>query len=952
MELMEQPPTDIRVFLDFRQSPLVSAAQWIGQSHRIGNLLDLSGYLVVLPTARGSQRFLQLIVEFSTQEKLNLIPPILTTIGDFPEYLYDAAQPLTSDLCQLLAWSKALQQSPPWEIEELFGKIGHLTAEQWQPHAQMISELHRRLASEVWSFRTVAREFKKLHKSSLEVKRWEALEAIQGRYYEILNEVGLWDKQAARSVAIRRKLCRANHQIILIGVADLNRATRSMLDLIRDHVRVLVAAPETLRDRFEEFGGLMTGNWLDAEIRFPCERIRVVDRFEDQAFAVSWCLSQLDGQFAADQITIGIPDADVEPQVERSLNAIGVAHRNLKGTPVKDTGPIQLMVAVLEYLEQQDYPTYAALVRHPDMFDWLAIQLKNRHWLSDLDDYQNQGLPDRIEIAARQPFGEFDESRRHSGGVKTLNAVHLTLSRLLKQLVGKPKSITSWTKPWISVLQKIYGNRLLDKNDLADQQTIAACHELLAALNDLQRIPEGWKLEVTAAAAIRMAIDAVVHRTVISPPVPDAIELAGWLDLTLDDAQVMIVTGMNDEHIPASENGHPFLPNAICKELGILDNDRRYARDAYALTVITGVREHFWLITGRRDLQGEPLKPSRLLFADSSEVVAQRARAFFEYKGESEPQFWLADPDLAPKAQQFSIPRPTTGKPLDTLRVTAFREYLKCPYRFFLGSVLQLDSCDDSLQELDGGAFGTLLHAVMEDFGKSDFKDCADENQLLTVFNQRLDFQAQQNYPGSRLPAVRIQIEQLRMRLHRLAPLQAQWASQGWRIVSVEERNNHTLNVDGLPFEIRGTIDRVDVNDSTGQVAIWDYKTSDTGDSPNAVHRNKTGWKDLQLPLYRHLAKEISALAGLDLSRGQLGYILLPRELDKTSFSAANWTDGELAEADELMRSIIRNIRAEKFWPPASRAPKYSEKFAAICQDAVFEKYSIELDAQTAKVSP
>ena len=124
------------------------------------------------------------------------------------------------------------------------------------------------------------------------------------------------------------------------------------------------------------------------------------------------------------------------------------------------------------------------------------------------------------------------------------------------------------------------------------------------------------------------------------------------------------------------------------------------------------------------------------------------------------------------------------------------------------------------------------------------------------------------------------------------------------------------------------------------------------GDSPNAVHRNKTGWKDLQLPLYRHLAKEISALTGLDLSRVQLGYILLPRELNKTGFSVASWTEDKLAEADELMRTIIRGVRTEKFWPPASRAPKYSEKFAAICQDAVFEKYSIELDVQTAKVSP
>ena len=91
----------------------------------------------------------------------------------------------------------------------------------------------------------------------------------------------------------------------------------------------------------------------------------------------------------------------------------------------------------------------------------------------------------------------------------------------------------------------------------------------------------------------------------------------------------MIVTGMNDEFVPTSENGHLFLPNSLCEDLGILDNNRRFARDAYAITVIGAVRKHVLFVSGRRDLVGEPRKPSRLLLADNAVLtVARRAKAF------------------------------------------------------------------------------------------------------------------------------------------------------------------------------------------------------------------------------------------------------------------------------------------------------------------------------------
>jgi RecB family exonuclease len=181
------------------------------------------------------------------------------------------------------------------------------------------------------------------------------------------------------------------------------------------------------------------------------------------------------------------------------------------------------------------------------------------------------------------------------------------------------------------------------------------------------------------------------------------------------------------------------------------------------------------------------------------------------------------------------------------------------------------------------------------------------------------------------LPAVDVQIEQLRLRLHAFADWQARWAADGWRILHAEaviEDGRAPLIVDGQPMFLRARIDRVDVNENTGRAVIFDYKTSDKGKSPDETHRTKDQWIDLQLPLYRHLAAALNIEGPVDL-----GYIVLPKTLGEANGHLATWTEAELASADEAAAKVVRGIRGGIFWPPQSPPPAFSEKFGPICQD-------------------
>ena len=80
-----------------------------------------------------------------------------------------------------------------------------------------------------------------------------------------------------------------------------------------------------------------------------------------------------------------------------------------------------------------------------------------------------------------------------------------------------------------------------------------------------------------------------------------------------------------------------------------------------------------------------------------SAPAALRARAFFSFEGKRKPHFWLMDQSKAKAAQSFPIPMPVGSKPLEKLSVTYFKEFLKCPYRFYLSRIMKLRPMSDRL---------------------------------------------------------------------------------------------------------------------------------------------------------------------------------------------------------------------------------------------------------------
>ena len=102
-----------------------------------------------------------------------------------------------------------------------------------------LAGLHRELAADALDFDSVASCGNRIP-GFREQARWQALAEIQRLYLQTLDRLDLWDLQTARLFAIRHGECHTDARIVLVGLADLNRSQRLMLDQVSDQVTALV----------------------------------------------------------------------------------------------------------------------------------------------------------------------------------------------------------------------------------------------------------------------------------------------------------------------------------------------------------------------------------------------------------------------------------------------------------------------------------------------------------------------------------------------------------------------------------------------------------------------------------------------------------------------------------------------------------------------------------------
>ena len=895
-----------RTYFNWDQPLLSTCVEWL-LGDATGGVANLEDHLLLLPTRQAGRRLREALAWEMHERKGALFPPMTAT----PWHLVRPREDAASELACLWHWEQTLATAELGKLKNLFPHPPTSTG--WhRPMARQLHELRGALAEGGLDFSAVAKT-----KDCPEASRWRDLKRLELRYRNSLGEqTDLHDakRAAASQPELPPEICR----VTVIGVPDLPEIVQQALEQLMANgqsVTLAMFGPQDGKDRFDDWGRPLPDRWIDTPISLAKEQL--IPRTDEirQAAEATRRLGVYE-ENRADHVAVGVIDTAVSPPLERALADSEIPFFNPNGLPLRKAPLFVFLQALQAVLQEPTFTNAEALLRMPDAWRW-AGDRSATVLQKGLDEFRENHLPDSLTDAANFYFAD-----------KDYRGARVEARDVLKDLEGALARIesTPLNEGLTYFLKATFDGRQFREGREEDAPDLEVARQFMARLAEWDNVA-GNQPDIPAADALGLILEIIGRESAHPERQPEAVDIQGWLELAWENAPHLILVGANEEHLPESVHGDVFLPETLRKQIGLRSNEDRMARDAWLLELLLHTRQaggHVDILLGRQRANGDPLKPSRLLFRCADEALPGRVQHLFaELPPAEQPPAWSAPWKL----ESGDVP------PIEKIGVTALATYLDCPYRFFLKNILRMELPDLEQRELDARGFGSLVHAVLEAYGRDeDANQLKDAEQIQAVFSALLK-QAVEDQFGKRPPLpLRVQAMTAERRLYQAALALAQERVNGWKIIRTEEKFEKEL--DGLI--IKGRIDCVEKNTKTGAVRVLDFKSSNTAKPPAQLHwkrmpREFDGdsvrpyarfevdgkaqhWIGLQLPLY---AWAVEAEFGSDVA---VGFFNLPAIGTDTGVSLLEPFDAHVQTAAlECARGVAGDLRAQRFWPAMDR---------------------------------
>lgn len=908
-----------------------------------GGPAALARDVIVAPTRQAGRRLREALAVRGSS--LKTVLPSLRVVTPPSLLQADESAPVASPLELAAVWAHVLAGADPSRYPGLFPAPVPSRDFQWALRTgEMIEDLRRTLADGGYR---IADVFGQLGGLLEEKERWRDLARLEEACLERLAALGLHDPTLCQ---LRRaedgEPPAGADRLVLASLPDPTPLMVRKLERLaaRIPIVVLVHAPEALAGCFDGWGRPLPEMWRQRciEVPDPEANILLAGPPWSQGRQAMGLMAQEAGRFGPADVALGVPDEEVAPYLEAGLAAAGLVAFNPAGRP-SDRHPLARMLSAFRGLAREgDYAAAGAFLRHGDFLDYLQHEhrLFPGRILEEADRFQNRHLPQSFDGLLRglerAPAGHDGPDDHHGQEYPSLaRAVRVAAEWVRAFEAGDAEASLR------SFLQAVYEHRQLDAARPGDAEFAAVADSIDAGLRSLARgAPAALGLD--RWHDLDLLLWSLARQPYYPEPAGFVVDLEGWLELPWNDAPFLIVTGMNDGKVPDTRPADVFVPDTLRRQLHLRHDEERLARDAYLMASIIESRRHggrVCFIAGKTGAGGDVLRPSRLLFQCSDADLPRRAERLFAAPSEAEAG--------RPSSISFRLAAAPPGDvspdrlEIRSMRVTAFRDYLQCPFRYYLKHVLGMEALDDRKFELDAMDFGSLVHDALRRMAlDEDLRRSRDVARLQDFLCARAVEWVERRC-GSPIPLpVEVQLESARQRLRQAAVVQAQLVGDGWEILHAE------LDIRGVigGVEVRGRIDRVDRHRESGRARLLDYKTSDRGGGPGPAHLGpapadrdyreyalievagrQRRWTDLQVPLYAILLP-----SGTDLTGPfELGYFNLPRALGDTG--VVPWADAPanlLESARNCAEGVIGDIRDRRFWPPEQTVT--IEEFASI----------------------
>jgi ATP-dependent helicase/nuclease subunit B len=919
-----------------------------------GAPIDLGSHRVIVPSSFASRLIQE---ELAKQAPNGVLLPVFQTPTEFLNFGDKNVQAAKS-ADALLAWIEILQGRDRASLPHLFpnAKPGRFSFEEAKRLAQTWFELRDELggSAEGLDFAGVA-----ALPANPEKARWDDLASLEEGYRTRLNVRSLRDHNDLRAeLAKGDGLPEGVTHLWLAGLTDPQPLFITALQRLKDHfhIQAIVGADASEADAFDAWGRPLPEAWQDRRTDWKeyGESVHVVGDAPESLKKLRTLLGDakpVDGVHAVCACDREVDAPKIAALIHSlgadAVNPLGVAHgshglhhalRTWSGCLGPEEPTFEVIRAVLLIPELVRITTggttaqgYSELNKQLDIADRTML----RGTLSAVCE-QIEGLTKPVDDA--RALIEYE----------SLQQLPARLQALLN-LREQQLSLT-WQEALVQTITLLTGGKKLREDDPDDGFTIAVAERLIETAKDINAAQLAGDFALSHEQLIGLTLDAASTQRHRFSDAQEAVNLPGWVEAPWDPVPHLILFGLNDHLVPRVVHAHPYLPARLRGMAGLPTNEAVFASAAFTFEQLWRRRiGRGWLdvVVPQQDADGNPLRPSRLLFQAPDEALTQRVTHLFADAPNSEAQPYWEIPD----AHKFVPLADAKGaaRVVKSISATAFKVYLADPADFWLKRALGMDETKHGNLELDAAGFGTLAHGALELFGRANLgqvtTDPAEVHRQLMGF---LDEYVRATFGPDPSTAIRFQVEAARGRLSAFAAKQADMAAEGWVIQAVE---GSLPEQEFLGVKVTGKFDRLDHNPRTGHWRVYDYKTFNYAKNPLGTHtakgaegepftahvrkRNRKGddtgetklirWKDLQLPVY-HMALKGRWPGIGEKDTLHVGYLCLPALVSDTGEEVWEHYHTDYLEAGEAqIKAVIAALQqgGSAAYQPSERGSDY-----------------------------
>lgn len=907
--------------------------------------IDFSEYIFVFPTQEAGRLFREkAAVYFQMYGGVTQLAAILPE-----QLLFDRSDINYSDIHSINDWCDILQNVNPEELQSKIFPAVDYTAETLIAPAEIFSKIRETILLE--SGLDTEDFIQTLPENStlkLKLNDYWKLEKIY------LDKLGNHtDKAQAIRNSLENPFAGFNKikKIILIENSELRNSIKIMLDKLSEKIEVihLINTSENELDDFDSYGCPLTEKMLQKDLPLDAEKqIRTFSNPIREAEKIASFLNK-------DTLpaSVGIMDNELALTLTHMLNEKGIEVYTPNVRQLNSFYWSRLFAAIADLRKKRitfeeiyslaSDNTFTAYLQVDDPVKLLAEieKLQRDHLIQDLDS---------LDFFVSNYYKNSDDGKFETA---------FNFCRSLKNLINKINSVPDDAMPeglW-NFFAEIAACTALENMDMQDAET--SLEALKNAVISVREIPDmnlrmllfKYKLASTPLSGAGIYKD-------------EALNFSGFLDLIWYENPTLILGGISEESFSNSAIEDAFFPEHIRKSLNWSSAWSRFGADIHRFEQLLKQysSDEFFITFSVASKNGELNTLPRLFFNVSDDKLLKNCRLLFSDA--------LAEKSAqnTEKKQPLKYTSHITDKMPSRISVTAFKKYIECPYTFYLNNILNCQDPGRELFELQPNQSGTMLHNVLENYGKT-FSDSIPDTKILKEHClKELERQFYLNTGFAPNNLALMQNEEIRKNIEAFAVYETNVRNSAnqHKIIQIEKKIDVSMQslIERLPSDwqqdlpplaaecrdvrLVGKIDRIDSfydTDNKHIYRILDYKSANKPETPAKVHLTKkcpenfdtetlyagndskgkdVYFCDMQLVIYSLFANFMHDETDIrDDSVIECGYYNLPLDTDETAIEIFSELDNAMLKngAKTLILLMNRIFAERRFWPPSLKDP-------------------------------